>query len=116
ALSQSAPPTPPAPSAQVSGHVTCADTGQPARFASVQLVAEHPNQDPLFDPASMGKNPDFQKVMAQAMSAVMKGSNLSTLTGLDGSFSLEKVPAATYYVVAQLPGYLSPLTQLSMME
>jgi hypothetical protein len=64
----------------------------------------------------MGKNPDFQKAMAQAMTAMMKGSNLSAITGLDGGFSLEKVPPGTYYVVAQQPGYLSPLSQFSMME
>jgi 5-hydroxyisourate hydrolase-like protein (transthyretin family) len=116
AFSQSAPSNPAAPPAQVSGHVTCADTGQPARFASVQLIAEQPNKDPIIDPASMGKNPDFSKAMAQAMTAMMKGSNLSAITGLDGSFSLDKVPPGTYYVVAQLPGYLSPLSQFSMME
>jgi len=102
--------------AQVSGRVTCGDTGQPARFATVQLIAENPNKDPIVDPASMGKNPDFQKAMAQAMTAMMKGSNLSAITGLDGSFSLDKVPPGTYYVVAQFPGYVSPLTQFSMME
>jgi hypothetical protein len=116
ALSQSAPSTPAGPPAQVSGHVTCADTGQPARFASVQLIAEHPNQDPILDPATLGKNPDFQKTLARTMTAMMKGSNLSAITGLDGSFSLDKVPPGTYYVVAQLPGYLSPITQFSMME
>jgi hypothetical protein len=116
AFAQTVPSNPAAPPAQVSGRVTCGDTGQPARFASVQLIAEQPNKDPLIDPASMGKNPDFQKAMAQAMTAMMKGSNLSTITGLDGSFSLDKVPPGTYYVVAQLPGYLSPLTQFSMME
>jgi hypothetical protein len=82
----------------------------------VQLIAENPNKDPLIDPAAMGKNPDFQKAMGQAMAAMMKGSNLSAITGLDGSFSLDKVPPGTYYVVAQMPGYLSPLTQFSMME
>jgi hypothetical protein len=50
------------------------------------------------------------------MTAMMKGSNLSAITGLDGSFSLDKAPPGTYYVVAQLPGYLSPLSQLSMAE
>ena len=116
AFAQPAPSSPAAPTAQVSGHVTCGDTGQPARFASVQLIAEQPNKDPIIDPASMGKNPDFEKAMAKAMTAMMKGSNLSAITGLDGSFSLDKVPPGTYYVVAQQPGYLSPLTQFSMME
>jgi hypothetical protein len=116
AFAQQTPTSPAAPPAQVSGRVTCGDTGQPARFASVQLIAEQPNKDPLIDPASMGKNPDIGKAMGQAMAAMMKGSNLSAITGLDGSFSLDKVPPGTYYVVAQLPGYLSPLTQFSMME
>jgi hypothetical protein len=115
-FAQPSPSSSAAPPAQVSGRVVCGDTGQPARFASVQLIAEQPNKDPLIDPAAMGKNPDFQKAMAQAMTAMMKGSNLSTITGLDGSFSLDKVPPGTYYVVAQLPGYVSPLTQFSMME
>jgi hypothetical protein len=115
-LAQQAPSNPATPAAQLSGRVTCGDTGQPARFASVQLIAEQPNKDPIIDPASMGKNPDFSKVMAQTMTAMLTGSNLSTITGLDGSFSLEKVPPGTYYVVAQLPGYLSPLSQFSVME
>jgi hypothetical protein len=46
----------------------------------------------------------------------MKGSNLSAVTGIDGSFSLDKVPTGTYYVVAQLAGYQSPFSQLSVME
>jgi len=115
--SQPATPAAPAPVVgQVSGHVFCQDSGLPARFAGVQLLAEKPSSAPLLDPASLGKNPDFTKVMAQAMAAVMKGSNLSTVTGIDGSFSLEKVPPGTYYVIPQLPGYRSPLSSLSMME
>jgi hypothetical protein len=101
---------------QVTGRVFCADTGQPGRFAGVQLIAEQPSKAPLLDPASLGKDPNFEKVLASAMSAVMKGSNLSTLTGLDGTFSLDKVPPGTYYVIAQIPGYQSPLSQFSQME
>jgi hypothetical protein len=113
---QSTPSTPAALSGQVAGHVFCQDTGLPARFAGVQLLAEKPSSTPLLDPASLGKNPDLGKVMAQAMAAVMKGSNLSTVTGIDGSFSLDKVPPGTYYVIPQLPGYRSPLGSFSMME
>ena len=101
---------------QVSGRVFCADTGQPGRFASVQLVGEHPDTNPALDAASMGKNPDFEKVLAKAMTAMMKGNNVSTVSGLDGTFSLDKVPPGTYYVLAQMPGYRSPLSQFSMME
>jgi hypothetical protein len=108
---------PPPPAAgQVSGHVFCGDTGQPARFASVQLIAEQPDKAPILDPASLNKNGDFEITISSAMSAMMKNSNLSAITGLDGSFSLDTVLPGTYYVVAQLPGYLSPLTRFSMME
>jgi hypothetical protein len=112
-------PTATAPSpalGQVTGRVSCGDTGQPARFASVQLVGEHPDTNPMFEAASLGKNPDFEKTVAKAMAAVLKGNGLSTVTGLDGSFSLEKIPPGTYYVLAQLAGYQSPMSQFSMME
>ncbi|MGO9337444.1 MAG: hypothetical protein ACLPY1_08055 [Terracidiphilus sp.] len=113
---QPAPAAPAVAVGQVTGRVSCADTGQPARFASVQLVSENPEANPTFDAASMGKNPDIEKAIAKAMAAVMKGNNLSTATGLDGSFSLDKVSSGTYYVVAQLAGYQSPFSQLSAME
>ncbi len=116
AAQQSTPAAPPPVVGQVTGHIFCQDTGLPARFAGVQLLAEKPQQAPLIDPATLGKNPDFTKVMAQAMAAVMKGSNLSTVTGIDGSFALDKVPAGTYYVIPQLPGYRSPLSGFSQME
>jgi hypothetical protein len=101
---------------QVTGQVFCQDSGLPARFATLQLLPEKPQQSPLIDPAKSGKNPDLVKVMAQAMTVVMKGSSLSTVTGIDGSFSLDKVPPGTYYVIAQLAGYRSPLSGLSQTE
>jgi hypothetical protein len=113
---QPAPATAPVGLGQVTGRVSCADIGQPARFATVQLIGEHPESNPVFDPATMGKNPDFEKTFAKAIAAVMKGNGLSTVTGLDGSFSLDKVPPGTYYVVAQLAGYQSPFSLLSTME
>jgi hypothetical protein len=112
---QASPTTPAALVGQVTGRVFCGDTGQPARFASVQLMGDHPEANP-FDPKSLGKNPDFEKTFAKAMSSILKGNNLSAVTGLDGTFSLDKVPPGTYYVLAQLAGYQSPLTQFSAME
>lgn len=110
------PAAPPAPVGQVNGHVICGDTGQPGRFATIQLLAEKPSAEPAFDPAALGKNPDLGKAMATAMTVVMRGNNLSALSGMDGSFSLDKVPPGTYYVIAQMPGYQSPLNQLSQTE
>jgi hypothetical protein len=115
---QPAPAVVPPSVGQVSGRVYCGDTDQPARFASVQLIGEHPSAATVFDTEALAKDPDFEKTFAKAMTAVMKGgnSNLSALTALDGAFSLDKVPPGTYWVVAQLAGYLSPLSQLSPME
>ena len=106
----------PAVTGQVSGRVICGDTDAPARFASVQLIPEKPSTAPPFDPSKLGKDADFSKVMSAAMKSVMTGFNLSTLAGIDGSFSLDKIPPGTYYVIAQLPGYQSPMAQISAME
>lgn len=108
--------TPPPVSGQVTGRVFCQDSGLPGRFAGVQLLAEAPSREPLIDPAALGKNPDFGKLMATALTMAMKGSNLSTVTGIDGSFSLDKVPPGTYYVIPQLPGYRSPVSSFSQIE
>jgi hypothetical protein len=54
--------------------------------------------------------------MAKAISSLMKESNLSTVTGIDGTFSLDKVPPGTYYVIPQYAGYLSPLSGTSQKE
>lgn len=113
---QPAPAAQPLSPGQVLGRVICADTGQPGRFAGVQLIAEQPSKTPLIDPEALGKDPNFEKLFATALTAVMKGSNLSTVTTLDGAFSLDKVPPGTYYVIAQIPGYQSPLSQFSQIE
>jgi hypothetical protein len=116
AAQQPAATSAPAVTGQVSGRVICGDTDAPARFASVQLVPEKPSTAPPFDPSQLGKNADFGKIMSVAMKSVMSGSNLSTLAGIDGSYTLDKIPPGTYYVIAQFPGYQSPLAQLSAME
>jgi len=100
----------------VTGRVFCHDTGEPARFAGVQLLAEKPAKETMPDLAALGKDADFGKLMATALSSALKGSNLSTVTGIDGTFSLEKVPAGTYYVIPQFAGYLSPASGYSQKE
>jgi hypothetical protein len=99
---------------QVTGRVSCSDTNAPGRFATVQLVPEHPAATPDIDPST--SKDAASKLVAQTIANIFKGSNLSTLTDIDGSFSLDKVPPGTYYVIAQLPGYLSPFSQLSAQD
>ncbi|HXJ87433.1 MAG TPA: carboxypeptidase-like regulatory domain-containing protein [Candidatus Binatia bacterium] len=101
---------------QITGQVFCQDSGLPARFATVQLLPEKSQQSPQVDPAKIRNNPDFAKELAKAMAAAMKGSSLSTVTGIDGNFSLDKVPPGIYYLIPQLPGYRSPLSGLSQTE
>jgi hypothetical protein len=122
------PPGQPDMPGRVAGHIFCSDTGKPARFATIQLMSEQSAKTPMFGPSQLGAltgsaggkdgkgDLNFGAVLAQAMTAMMKGSNLSTITAMDGSFSLDKVPPGTYYVIPQLPGYLSPIGQLSQKQ
>lgn len=116
-LAQESAPSPQIPATgQVTGRVFCGDTDLPGRFAGVQLIAEKPDQLGISDPGVTGKNPDLAKALQVVMGTFLKGSGLSALTGIDGTFSLDKVPPGTYYVVAHLPGYRSPLSQFSQAE
>ena len=74
----------------VAGHVFCADTGTPCRFASVALE-EAP-------PLTSGAAPDLQS-----------GSSVSSAgtTDLDGAFQISGVTPGDYYVTARLAGYVS---------
>lgn len=79
----------------VSGRVYCADTNAPARMASVILQP------------------------AEAIDALKPGGDNhvsshgeSAETLLDGSFIIQHVPPGTYYVIASLPGYISPVASL----
>ena len=101
---------------QVEGRILCQDTGRPGRLAGVELLPEHPSTTPLFNPANAGQILDLTSTMTAVMKGMLSGSNLATVTGLDGGFALDKVPAGTYYVIAQLQGYRSPLTGLSQRQ
>lgn len=73
----------------VAGIVICADTGKPARFATVTLTpvpAKHaePHDDPPL-------------------------AAIATIdTDLDGRFRMEAIPAGNYYAFSTLDGYLDP--------
>ncbi len=73
----------------VTGFVTCADTGKPARFATVNLLAV-PKKD------------------AKADDQTSRGVIESTTTDLDGRFRLEAVEPGQYLAYATLEGYLDP--------
>lgn len=82
----------------VTGHVYCADTNGPARLARVML-----------EPVSDVNN-----------AARPGNTNLASMnsiqTGLDGSFTMKGVKLGVYYVIAEMPGYLSSLSGLSEEE
>jgi hypothetical protein len=113
AQEQAAPQNSPSAYTTVSGRVSCGDTGLPARFAAVQLIPEKPQQAQITDWANVKDAKDLAKAMDKSMAQAQKGTGLSAITSIDGSFEMPKVPAGTYYVVAQLKGYLSPLSALS---
>ena len=116
AQEQAAPQTAPPAYTTVSGRVTCGDTNHPARFAAVLLIPEKPQPTQTPDWANVKTEKDMAKVLARNMSETRKGTGLSAVSAIDGSFEMPKVPAGTYYVVAELKGYLSPLSALSTGE
>jgi hypothetical protein len=79
----------------VSGRVFCADTNAPARMARV-----------ILQPAELVDRYDENKQMGIAHQGE------AVQTALDGSFVIPHVPPGTYYVIAALPGYVSPLAPL----
>jgi hypothetical protein len=92
--------TAPAPMGTVSGHVTCSDTHLPARIASVVL-------QPVV-------TPDIAAVKGgQGAPPPMQAQTSIVQTMMDGSFTIRNVAPGDYYVVAELPGYVSPLSVFS---
>ena len=83
----------------VSGRVFCGDTNAPARMATVSLQPAD---------AVDAFNPEKGESMATQAEAVQ--------TLLDGSFVFPHVTSGAYYVIAALPGYVSPLSALMKPE
>jgi hypothetical protein len=88
----------PEPTGAVTGHVFCADTNQPARFAKVSLEAI---PDPSATPSK-----DSQKPGSVINLGTPGGATVETT--LDGSFILTKVKPGAYYVIVEKPGYVKP--------
>ena len=77
----------------VTGIVLCADTGKPARFATVTLTAA---------PKAGEKSDEGDPLPAAEITA----------TDLDGRFRIEAVRPGRYYAFATLEGYLDPALAL----
>lgn len=84
--------------ATVTGSVFCADNNAPARLASVVLRPVAVQKRAI--PGSEGP------------SVPVKVRTVQTL--LDGTFSIPQVAPGTYYVMASMPGYVSPLAKLGI--
>jgi hypothetical protein len=124
----------------VTGHVFCADTNAPARFAKVLLKpteGDHSGEEfmkRLTDNLAKmaAKNDDTTQVKApaepakplsddkkQALATAAKGMNQAldmmnaSTVGLNGEFKFAGVKPDTYYVHALYAGYIDPLDQFS---
>jgi len=100
--------TTPEQTGSVAGHVFCADTNQPARFAKVSLeaIADPPSSTPAASPSAASTPKPASKPPA--------GSNVETT--LDGGFTLTKVKPGDYYVVVQKQGYVKPRDMFTQKE
>lgn len=90
--SRFAPRKPDPTKGTVTGTVICADTGKPARFATVELMPS-PNA-PRGEANPAGDNAPGDE---------------TTETDLDGKFKIEAVKPGDYFAFATLDGYLNPL-------
>ncbi len=95
---------PPVATGSVSGHVVCADTQRPARFAIVTLIAV---------PKEAASSPDLSKQTpaqqaATALAVFGNAKLVQTQTDVDGAYSAEGVNTGDYYVFASVPGYVQP--------
>jgi len=95
ALAQS--PTPrPEDLGTVTGHITCADTQRPARFAMVSLVPAQITTD-----------------TAETLSPFARSSIGPIHTDLNGAYAITSVPPGQYYLRVDLGGYVTPLQQFT---
>ncbi len=79
------------PTGRVTGHVSCADTNEPARLATVSV---------------------FRTSLKESQASGSENA-VSVLTDTDGTFVVEHLEDGPYYVIAELPGYLSQISQFT---
>jgi hypothetical protein len=79
-------------SGTVTGHVYCADTQKPARFANIRL--------------------ESAETQGGRFGGQFGGRGGFATTGSDGSFRMTGVSAGDYYVDVMMPGYIQPLRGL----
>ncbi|WP_158823221.1 collagen binding domain-containing protein [Granulicella sp. S156] len=110
ATAQTHSATTPEQTGSVTGHVFCADTNQPARFAKVSLepIADPPSSTPAASPGSASSPKPAFKPPA--------GGSGTVETTLDGSFTLTKIKPGDYYVVVQKQGYVKPRDMFTQKE
>ena len=131
ALRLPAQQTPYVTGSTVSGHVFCADTHAPARFAKVLLKSTAPSHagedmmksitDSMTKAAGKSGTPPKPQTDEQkkAMAAASRGMDQvtdmlnSSTVGLDGSYSFAGVKPGTYYIHAIFSGYIDPYSQFS---
>jgi hypothetical protein len=82
------------PTGSVTGHVFCADTNEPARFANISLEA-------VRDPSAA--KPDAPPTRGVSFGG---GSTTTVQSTLDGSFVLSKVKPGDYFIIVSQPGYI----------
>jgi hypothetical protein len=96
AQTSAAPAVDPASFGVVMGQVVLPGSNLPARFASVAL-------QPV----------DMQPLVGRGAGEDARMPVTVVQTGLDGGFRIEGVAPGMYYVVVNLPGYLSPIAQFT---
>jgi len=74
----------------VSGHVYCADSHTPCRFAKVIIQSVPPAKEGNSSPTALSSH------------------SYSAATDINGEYQIEGVVPGEYYILGQLPGYLSP--------
>jgi hypothetical protein len=105
AMAQTAVPS--APAGTVDGAITFGDTQRPARFAKVTLTPV--KSEPNAGLEALEKKKDDNVNLGQAMGALMGGvTMLSAQTDAAGKYELKNVAPGDYYVLANVPGYVSP--------